>query len=154
MPQRFNQAANSWRSGVKAWKVRTGWGSRSAGTATKCSLLPISIPAALGWIRGRLWKCTLFLLLFCFLRIAFDCFNKWGRLGPAAESVYKTLQRGRASLFSLQAATKQITAKAHGTMLANGHKGTKQASVLACRSRSERIMRARTTKPKFLAQVT
>jgi hypothetical protein len=88
------------------------------------------------------------------LRIAFDCFNKWGRLGPAAESVYKTLQRGRASLFSLQAATKQITAKAHGTMLANGHKGTKQASVLACRSRSERIMRARTTKPKFLAQVT
>ena len=29
MPQRFNQAANSWRSGVKAWKVRTGWGSIS-----------------------------------------------------------------------------------------------------------------------------
>src|SRR6516164_8510621 len=49
MPQRFNQAANSWRSGVKAWKVRTGWGSRSQGTATTCSLAPTSIPAAFGW---------------------------------------------------------------------------------------------------------
>jgi len=26
--------------------------------------------------------------LFFFLRIAFDCLIKWGRLGPAAESVY------------------------------------------------------------------
>jgi len=39
----------------------------------------------------------------------------------------------------LQAATKQFTAKNTGTMLANGHKGTKQASVLACRSRSAAI---------------
>src|SRR5262252_8684340 len=88
MPQRFNQAANSWRSGVKAWKVRTGWGSRSGGTATRCSLAPTSIPAAFGWIKGRLWKGTLLLALFLFLRIAYDRFNKWGRLGPAAESVY------------------------------------------------------------------
>jgi len=56
-----------------------------------------------------------------------------------------TLQRGRASPLPLQAATKQITAKATGTMLANGHKSTKQSSVLACRTRPERIY-ARTNK--------
>jgi hypothetical protein len=39
-------------------------------------------------------------------------------------------------------------------MLANGHKRTKQASVFACRIRSERILRARASKTKFLAQVT
>jgi hypothetical protein len=53
-----------------------------------------------------------------------------------------------------EAATKQITAKATGTMLANGHKGTKQASVLACRSRSERNYARTNKKTKFLAQVT
>jgi hypothetical protein len=37
------------------------------------------------------------------------------------------------------AATKQFTVKNIGTMLANGHEGTKQASVLACRSRSASV---------------
>ena len=55
---------------------------------------------------------------------------------------------------SPEAATKQITAKATGTMLANGHKRHQTSVGLSSPTRSERIMRARTTKPKFLAQVT
>src|SRR6201998_4962333 len=62
IPQRFNQRANSWSSGVKAWKVRTGWGARSLGTATRCSLAPTSIPAASGLMTGSTWKLTLLLL--------------------------------------------------------------------------------------------
>ena len=41
--------------------------------------------------------------------LAFDCYNKWGRLGPAAESVYTDSPTG--SSLPKGAATKQITAK-------------------------------------------
>jgi hypothetical protein len=44
--------------------------------------------------------------LFFFLRIAFDCFNKWGRLGIGL------LDSPTGSSLPKGAATKQITAKA------------------------------------------
>ena len=54
----------------------------------------------------------------------------------------------------LEAATKQITAKRPEPCQLTGTKGTKQASVLACRSRSERNYARTNKKTKFLAQVT
>src|SRR6266511_3827695 len=49
-----NQSANSCRSWVKVGNDRTESLSRSAGTATKISVAPTSIPPAFGLISGRL----------------------------------------------------------------------------------------------------
>ena len=62
-------------------------------------------------------------IIFLFAHSLLIASFKWGRLGPAAESVYTDSPTGSSLPLCLQAATKQITAKAHGTMLANGHKG-------------------------------
>jgi hypothetical protein len=51
-----------------------------------------------------------------FLRIAYDCFNKWGGLTPGSGISLLNSPTG-SSLPNTQAATKQITAKATGTML-------------------------------------
>src|SRR2546428_5141240 len=49
-----SQSAKAWRSWVKVGNDRTESVSRSAGTATKISVAPISIPPALGLITGKL----------------------------------------------------------------------------------------------------
>src|ERR1700680_2539265 len=49
-PQALSQSASALRSIVKLGNSRTGASSRSGGTATKWDPLPISIPAALGWV--------------------------------------------------------------------------------------------------------
>ena len=38
---------------AKVANSRTGSSSRSGGTATKCAALPMSIPAALGWVNSN-----------------------------------------------------------------------------------------------------
>ena len=48
-----SQAASRWRSPVKVGNDCTGVGSRSGGTATKCSADTQSMPAACGWSRSR-----------------------------------------------------------------------------------------------------
>src|SRR5678810_1390749 len=50
----FSQSVNSCRSCVKVGNDRTESLSRSAGTATKISVAPTSIPPAFGLISGRL----------------------------------------------------------------------------------------------------
>src|ERR1700693_1198000 len=52
-PQALSQWAMALRSTVKLGNSRTGSSSRSGGTATKWEALPISIPAALGWVIVR-----------------------------------------------------------------------------------------------------
>src|SRR5215213_4671410 len=115
-PHCFNQSANWCRSGVKAWKLLTGCASRSAGT-----------PAAFGWMSGRLCKQTLGLAFFFFLGIGLDVVElseaRPGRgigleISPTGSSL---------SLFSESRHQTSYRQKA-GAMLANGHKGTKQAS--------------------------
>src|SRR5215213_6072306 len=127
IPHCFNQSANWCRSGVKAWKLLTGCASRSAGTPTTCSLAPTSIPAAFGWMSGRLCKQTLGLAFFFFLGIGLDVVElseaRPGRgigleISPTGSSL---------SLFSESRHQTSYRQKA-GAMLANGHKGTKQAS--------------------------
>src|SRR5215831_1502389 len=59
-----NQSANICKSCVKVRKDRTDSTSRSAGTATKISVAPISIPPALGLIIGRLRSIFRFVLFF------------------------------------------------------------------------------------------
>ncbi len=48
IPHCCSQSASAFRSRVKVGKLRTGWGSRSALTATNNSLAPTSMPAASG----------------------------------------------------------------------------------------------------------
>ena len=43
-------SARALRSTVKLVNSRTGWSSRSGGTATKWDALPMSMPAAFGWV--------------------------------------------------------------------------------------------------------
>ena len=52
-PQAVNQSARACRSGVKVPNLRTGSAVRSGATAAQISSLPISRPAALGWITFR-----------------------------------------------------------------------------------------------------
>ena len=52
-PQAVNQSAKACRSGVKVPNLRTGSAVRSGGTAAQISSLPMSRPAALGWITFR-----------------------------------------------------------------------------------------------------
>ena len=54
-------------STVKLKNSRTGSSSRSGGTATKCEALPMSMPAALGWVMVRAIR-DLFTLAVCFDR--------------------------------------------------------------------------------------
>src|SRR5216684_9331733 len=49
-----SHSAKASRSSVKALNSRTGWSSRSGGTATKWLAEPTSIPAALGWATSSL----------------------------------------------------------------------------------------------------
>ena len=49
-PQASSQSARALRSTVKLGNSRTGSSSRSGGTATKWDALPMSMPAALGWV--------------------------------------------------------------------------------------------------------
>ena len=49
-PQASSQSAKALRSTVKLGNSRTGSSSRSGGTATKWDALPMSMPAALGWV--------------------------------------------------------------------------------------------------------
>jgi hypothetical protein len=62
IPHCVSQPANAWRSCVKVGKDRTFSTARSAGTATKISVAPMSIPAASGRITGNT---ALLFLLFC-----------------------------------------------------------------------------------------
>src|SRR4029077_9517715 len=55
------------RSWVNVSKLRTGLGSRSCGTATKISVAPTSIPAALGSMQWRLGTAPPGPARFCFL---------------------------------------------------------------------------------------
>ena len=48
-----SQSAKALRSAVKLGNSHTGWSSRSGGTATKWEALPMSMPAALGWVIVR-----------------------------------------------------------------------------------------------------
>ncbi|CAE6873442.1 hypothetical protein R69658_08266 [Paraburkholderia aspalathi] len=50
IPQALSQSAMALRSVVKLANSRTGSSSRSGGTATKWDALPMSMPAALGWV--------------------------------------------------------------------------------------------------------
>src|SRR6516162_2049054 len=52
-PHATSQSARRTRSPVKVRKDCTGQGSRSGGTATKCSADPQSMPATLGLMRSR-----------------------------------------------------------------------------------------------------
>src|SRR5450759_4159346 len=52
-PQALSQSARALRSIVKLGNSRTGVSSRSGGTATKWEALPMSMPAALGWVIVR-----------------------------------------------------------------------------------------------------
>src|SRR5215470_10706692 len=52
MPHCFSLSANAYRSCVNVGKERTFSSARSAGTATKISVAPMSIPAAFGLITG------------------------------------------------------------------------------------------------------
>jgi len=52
-PQLTGHRAISFRSSVNVGKTRTGFSSRSAGTATKISRAPMSIPPAFGSRSGR-----------------------------------------------------------------------------------------------------
>src|SRR6516162_2169920 len=59
MPQRFNQAANSWRSGVKAWKVRTevGLGGRGEAEVGKPVLAGIGLdPVSSAYFLPAIWR--------------------------------------------------------------------------------------------------
>src|ERR1700676_3401068 len=53
IPHCCSQSASAFRSRVKVGKLRTGWGSRSALTATNSSLAPTSMPAASGCKMGN-----------------------------------------------------------------------------------------------------
>jgi len=64
MPQLSSHLAIASRSAVKVGKTRTGFSSRSAGTATKISRAPMSIPAAFGSRTGRSSSVIPFLLRF------------------------------------------------------------------------------------------
>jgi len=52
MPHSASQSARRSSSPVKLRNSRTGSSSRSGGTATKWLALPMSMPAALGWVRA------------------------------------------------------------------------------------------------------
>src|ERR1700674_3104301 len=67
-PQVLSQSARALRSTVKLENSRTGSSSRSGGTATKWDALPISIPAALGWVIVRAARDLLGLRLILALR--------------------------------------------------------------------------------------
>ncbi len=54
IPHCSSQSANAYRSCVNVGKQRTFSAARSAGTATKISVAPISIPAASGRITGNI----------------------------------------------------------------------------------------------------
>lgn len=62
------------RSWVNVSKLRTGLGSRSCGTATKISVAPTSIPAALGSMQLRLGTAPPWPARFCFLLLVRPCF--------------------------------------------------------------------------------
>src|ERR1700682_4229623 len=70
MRQSLSHWANSSKSGVLVPKRRTDAGSRSAGTQTKSSRAPISIPAAFGLIFSQLSFRAIF---FDFLFFGFEC---------------------------------------------------------------------------------
>ena len=74
-----------WRKGLKG-SYRLGI---SIGRHRYQMLFAANIdPRSVGVNQRQAFKMNSLVALFFFLRIAFDCFNKWGRLGPAAESVY------------------------------------------------------------------
>src|SRR5215471_14207245 len=66
MRHRCSQSAKTCKSAVKVANARTDSTSRSAGTATKISVAPISIPAAFGLITGKLRSNLRCLRLFVF----------------------------------------------------------------------------------------
>ena len=83
--QASSQSARRSRSAVKLGNWRTGSSSRSGGTATKCEALPISIPAALGWVRVRACRVFTGLGITLRLRLAMACsiiaVGMWCRIG-------------------------------------------------------------------------
>src|SRR5882724_1032897 len=93
MWQAWSQSAKAWRSAVTLANRRTGSGERSGGTATSCSALPTSIPAAWRFSGGSpavgsggRWS------LACFLRVlgivvlsVFVALRARARFGPGAD---------------------------------------------------------------------
>src|SRR5438132_3978327 len=70
-----SQSAKACRSSVNVGNDRTDSVSRSAGTPTKTSVAPISIPPALGLITGKLRSN---LRCFLFFAFAMDCLRWFG----------------------------------------------------------------------------
>ena len=70
---------------MKLGNSRTDVSSRSGGTATKCEALPISIPAALGWVIVRAARVLPGLKLIFILRWDMACsiiqVGMWRRIG-------------------------------------------------------------------------
>jgi hypothetical protein len=73
-----------YRSWVNVSKLRTGLGSRSCGTATKISVAPTSIPAALGSMQLRLGTAPPWPVRFCcLLLLRLMLFSPRSRGGPS-----------------------------------------------------------------------
>jgi len=91
IPQALSQSAMALRSAVKLANSRTGSSSRSGGTATKWDALPMSMPAALGWVIVSAARDLLGLRLTPGLRWAKACsvvqYRGWRYIGNVVSSL-------------------------------------------------------------------
>src|SRR5260221_7776665 len=107
------------RSWVNVSKLRTGLRSRSCGTATKISVAPTSIPAALGSMQLRLGTAPPWPARFCFFLLLsrFMLFSPRSRSGPS-RLLSGNLLIGIAAVQHNRVTTVSITKL--GTKLKNG----------------------------------
>ena len=148
MPHPTSQSAISCKSCVKHPKLWTGAGSRSGGTATQCSSLPTSIPAALGCTtcNPSVQSCGFgFARWFCFTRdfdfcgFALDvCVRalrrEITRLGPVANGL-RDSPAGLDRRFEIDAHHQTGDRLITGAMLKHGHKSAKYVSALTAEPR-------------------
>src|SRR5258706_1079775 len=96
-PHALSQSAMRSRSAVKLGNSRTGSSSRSGGTATKCAAVPVSRPAALGWVMLRAARDLTGFSLRRRLRLGWSkiCSKmRWGKWHRIGNVVLLTLSNG------------------------------------------------------------